>query len=161
VRARRCAPPLVHAHDNARALRYDGAMVDLTRITPGLTGEAEIVVTPDKTAPFVGSGRIAVLATPVMINAIEAAALAAVEHLLPAGHQSLGIHLDVRHFAATPVGLRVTAMARVTKVEGRTISFQVDVRDDIEPIGGGTHQRVVVSVARFDERVQRKLQGSP
>src|SRR6478609_5175513 len=99
-------------------------MVDLTRITPGLTGEAEIVVTPDKTAPFVGSGRIAVLATPVMINAIEAAAL-------PAGHQSLGIHLDVRHFAATPVGLRVTAMARVTKVEGRTISFQVDVRDDI------------------------------
>jgi fluoroacetyl-CoA thioesterase len=132
-------------------------MVDLTRITPGITGEAEIVVTPDKTAPFVGSGRIAVLATPVMINAIEAAALAAVEHLLPAGHQSLGIHLDVRHFAATPVGLRVTAMARVTKVEGRTISFQVDVRDDIEPIGGGTHQRVVVSVARFDERVQQKL----
>ena len=88
-------------------------MVDLTRITPGLRGEAEIVVTPDQTAPFVGSGRIAVLATPVMINVIEAAALAAVEHLLPAGHQSLGIHLDVSHVAATPVGLRVTATAEV------------------------------------------------
>ena len=109
------------------------------------------------TAPRVGSGRIAVLATPVMINLIEAAALAAVEHLLPAGHQSLGIHLDVRHFAATPVGLRVTATAEVTAVEGRTISFRVEARDEREPIGDGTHQRVVVNVARFDERVQRKL----
>jgi fluoroacetyl-CoA thioesterase len=132
-------------------------MVDLTRITPGLTGSAEIVVTPGETAPFVGSGRIAVLATPVMINVIEAAALAAVEHLLPAGHQSLGIHLDVSHTAATPVGLRVTATAEVLGVEGRTITFRVEARDEIEPIGGGTHQRVVVSVARFDERVQRKL----
>jgi fluoroacetyl-CoA thioesterase len=133
------------------------AMVDLSRITPGLVGTAETVVTPSETAPFVGSGRIAVLATPVMINLIEAAALKAVEHLLPAGHQSLGIHLDVRHFAATPVGLRVTATAEVVRVEGRTITFRVDARDEREPVGGGTHQRVVVSVARFDERVQRKL----
>lgn len=129
----------------------------LSRVTPGLTGTAEIVVGPEHTAPFVGSGRIAVLATPVMINLIEAAALAAVEHLLPAGHQSLGIHLDVTHVAATPIGLRVTATAEVVKVEGRTITFRVEARDDVEPIGGGTHQRVVVSVARFDERVQRKV----
>jgi fluoroacetyl-CoA thioesterase len=135
-------------------------MVDLTRVAPGLTGQAEIVVTPDQTAPFIGSGRIAVLATPVMINLIEAAALAAVEHLLPAGHQSLGIHLDVSHAAATPVGLSVTATAEVTRVEGRTISFRVEARDEREPIGGGTHKRVVVSVARFDERVQRKLRGA-
>ena len=134
-------------------------MLDLSRIVPGLTGTADLVVAPEHTAPFVGSGRIAVLATPVMINVIEAAALAAVEHLLPAGYQSLGIHLDVRHVAATPVGLRVTATAEVVAVEGRTISFRVEARDSREPIGGGTHQRVVVSVARFDERVQRKLQG--
>jgi fluoroacetyl-CoA thioesterase len=131
----------------------------LARITPGLTGAAEIVVGPEHTAPFVGSGRIAVLATPVMINVIEAAALAAVEHLLPAGHQSLGIHLDVSHVAATPVGLRVTATAEVIGVEGRTVTFRVEARDEIETIGGGTHQRVVVSVERFDERVQRKLRG--
>ena len=106
-----------------------------------------------------GSGRIAVLATPVMINVIEAAALAAVEHLLPAGHQSLGIHLDVSHTAATPVGLRVTATAEVLRVEGRTVSFRVEARDPFEAIGGGTHQRVVVSVAHFDERVQRKVRG--
>ena len=70
-------------------------MVDLTRVTAGLIGSAQLVVGPEHTAPFVGSGRIAVLATPVMINVIEAAALEAIEHLLPAGHQSLGIHLDV------------------------------------------------------------------
>jgi len=129
----------------------------VARITPGLTGTTEIIVGPEHTAPFVGSGRIAVLATPVMINLIEAAALAAVEHLLPPGHQSLGTHLDVSHIAATPVGLRVTASAEVLGVEGRTITFRVEARDEFEPIGGGTHQRVVVSVARFDERVQRKL----
>ncbi len=131
----------------------------LARITPGLTGTAEIVVGPEHTAPFVGSGRIAVLATPVMINVIEAAALAAIEHLLPAGHQSLGIKLDVSHTAATPVGLRVTATAVVVQVEGRTVTFRVDARDEVEPIGGGTHQRVVVSVARFDERVRRKARA--
>jgi fluoroacetyl-CoA thioesterase len=129
----------------------------IARITPGLTGTTEIIVGPEHTAPFVGSGRIAVLATPVMINLIEAAALAAVEHLLPPGHQSLGTHLDVSHIAATPVGLRVTASAEVLGVEGRTITFRVEASDEFEPIGGGTHQRVVVSVARFDERVQRKL----
>jgi fluoroacetyl-CoA thioesterase len=134
-------------------------MVDLTRITAGLMGTAQLLVGPEHTAPFVGSGRIAVLATPVMINVIEAAALAAVEHLLPAGHQSLGIHLDVSHVAATPVGLQVSATAEVSRVEGRTITFRVEARDEVETIGGGTHQRVVVSVARFDERVQRKLRG--
>jgi fluoroacetyl-CoA thioesterase len=118
-----------------------------------------MVVGPEHTASFVGSGRIAVLATPVMINIIEAAALAAVEHLLPAGHQSLGIQLNISHTAATPVGLRVTATAEVTRIEGRTITFSVVARDEIEPIGGGTHQRIVVSVSRFDERVQRKLLG--
>src|SRR5438477_1559772 len=129
----------------------------LERIVPGLTGTAEIVVGPEHTAPFVGSGRIAVLATPVMINLIEAAALAAVEHLLPAGHQSLGIQLDISHTAATPIGLRVTATAEVSRIEGRTITFRVTARDEFETIGGGTHRRVVVSVSRFDERVQRKL----
>ena len=135
----------------------DSARVFLDRIVPGLTGTAEIVVGPEHTAPFVGSGRIALLATPVMINLIEAAALAAVEKLLPSGHQSLGIQLDVSHTAATPVGLRVTATAEVSHVQGRTITFRVAARDEFEPIGGGSHRRVVVSVSRFDERVQRKL----
>jgi len=84
---------------------------------------------------------------------------AAIEHLLPEGHQSLGIHLDVSHTAATPVGVGVSATAEVVSLEGRTVTFRVEARDEFEPIGGGTHQRIVVSVARFDERVQRKVRG--
>jgi fluoroacetyl-CoA thioesterase len=133
---------------------------DLSGLRPGLTGTAELTVAPEHTAPHVGSGRIAVLATPVMINLMEAAALSAVEHLLPAGHQSLGIHLDVSHVAATPVGLKVIATAEVSAVEGRTIAFKVEARDERESIGGGTHRRVVVNVARFDERVQCKAPGA-
>ena len=132
-------------------------MLHLSNVDVGLKGTAQLVVGPEHTAPFVGSGRIAVLATPVMINLIEAAALAAVEHLLPAGHQSLGIHLDVRHFAATPIGMRVRATAELIGVERRTLSFKVEAHDEKGPIGNGSHQRVVVNVARFDERVQAKL----
>jgi fluoroacetyl-CoA thioesterase len=135
------------------------AMVDLSKLSVGLIGSADLLVGIEHTAPRVGSGRVAVLATPVMINVIEAAALAAVEDLLPAGHQSLGIRLDIRHFAATPVGMRVRATAELTAVEGRTLSFRVEAADEKGPIGGGTHQRVVVNVARFDQRVQERMAG--
>ncbi len=135
------------------------AKFELSSVYPGLCGTAELVVGPEHTAPRVGSGRIAVLATPVMINVIEAAALAAVEHLLPTGHQSLGTHLDVKHIAATPVGRLVVATAEVVGVDGRTIQFRVSARDEHEEIGGGTHVRVVVNVASFDERVKRKAAG--
>jgi len=126
-------------------------------IRPGLTGSAELTVGEEHTAPSIGSGKVRVLATPVMINLIEAAALAAIEHLLPAGYQSLGTLLNVRHLAATPVGMRMRAQATVTAVQGRTISFQVSAHDERELIGEGVHERVVVNVAKFDQRVQRKL----
>ncbi|MGD9830431.1 MAG: thioesterase family protein [Hyphomicrobiaceae bacterium] len=129
----------------------------LSRLTPGLKGTATLVVAPEHTAAKVGSGVIPVLATPVMINVIEAAALAAAEHLLPEGHQSLGIRLDVRHIAATPVGMTIRAEAEVIKVEGRTILFRVAAYDETELIGDGSHERVVVNVSRFEARVARKL----
>ena len=132
--------------------------MDLSGVTAGTTGSSEIVVGAEHTAPRVGSGRIHVLATPVMINVMEAAALAAVEHLLPPGHQSLGTHLDVGHYAATPVGMRLRATAEVTKVDGRRIEFRVEANDEKERVGDGTHVRVVVNVERFDQRVQKKLQ---
>ena len=122
----------------------------------GLTGTAELVVGEQHTAPRVGSGRIRVLATPVMINLIEAAALAAVEQSLPEQHQSLGTRLDVSHVAATPVGMRVRATAEVVSVEGRTIRFRVRADDELDLIGEGTHERVVVNLERFDERVREK-----
>jgi fluoroacetyl-CoA thioesterase len=128
-----------------------------SQVLAGLTGSAELVVGEEHTAPRVGSGKVRVLATPVMINLIEAAALAAVEHLLPAGYQSLGTVLNVRHSAATPVGMRARADVEVERVEGRTIFFNVQVHDEKELIGDGTHERVVVNVAKFDQRVQAKL----
>lgn len=123
----------------------------------GLVGRYRIVVAHEHTAPFVGSGKVRVLATPVMINLFEAAALACAEHLLAPGHQSLGIHLDVRHVAATPVGMEVTATAELVGIDARKLVFRVEARDERELIGDGTHERIVVNVARFDERVQKKL----
>jgi fluoroacetyl-CoA thioesterase len=132
-------------------------MPDLSALKEGLTGSANIVVGEEHTAPRVGSGRVHVLATPVMINLMEAAALDAIERLLPAGHQSLGTRLDVGHYAATPVGMGLRASAVVTRIEGRTIEFRVEAFDDNERVADGTHTRVVVNVERFDQRVQRKL----
>jgi fluoroacetyl-CoA thioesterase len=125
-------------------------------LAPGAVGSAQLTVAPEHTAPHVGSGRVPVLATPVVINLLEAAALAAVEHLLPEGHQSLGVQLDVRHFAATPVGMRVEAQAELIAVDGRMLKFRVSARDEREPISEGTHERVVVNVARFDRRMEAK-----
>jgi fluoroacetyl-CoA thioesterase len=131
--------------------------IDLSHLKPGLIGSAELLVGAEHTAPSIGSGLVPVLGTPVMINVIEAAALAAAESLLPPGHQSLGIHLDVRHIAATPIGMRVYATAELVNIDGRTLTFRVEARDDKELIGDGSHQRVVVNVSRFDARVQKKL----
>ena len=131
--------------------------LQLSDLKPGMIGTAELVVADRHTAPSIGSGLVPVLGTPIMINVIEAAALAAVESLLPAGHQSLGTHLDIRHIAATPIGMRVRATAELTAIEGRILNFRVEAHDEKELIGDGTHQRVVVNVARFDERVKRKV----
>jgi fluoroacetyl-CoA thioesterase len=133
------------------------AMSSTEKLKPGLKGSSEIVVGEEHTAPRVGSGRVHVLATPVMINVIEAAALAAIEHLLPQGYQSLGTRLDIRHFAATPVGMRVRADVEVVGVDKRTVTFRVSVADEKEAVGDGTHERMVVNVQRFDVRVQEKV----
>ena len=129
------------------------------QIASGLEGSVEITVGEQHTAPSIGSGKVRVLATPVMINLIEAAALKAIEHLLDPGYQSLGTHLDVHHVAATPVGMKARATAVVTKVDGRTVTFRVEAHDEKDLIGHGIHERVVVNVAKFDARVQKKLGG--
>lgn len=123
---------------------------------PGLAGMAEIVVGTRDTAPHVGSGKIKVLATPVMVGLMEEAALNAVEALLPAGHQTLGTRLDVTHVAATPVGLHVTARAELVRIDGRRLTFRVWADDELDRIGEGTHERIIVNVERFDERAQKK-----
>ena len=123
----------------------------------GMRGEASLVVGTNDTAPRIGSGRVPVLGTPVMITLIEEAALACIEHALPAGHQSLGTHLDVSHIAATPIGMKITAEAELIEIDGRKLVFAVSARDAVELIGEGRHCRVVVDVARFEAKLVRKV----
>jgi predicted thioesterase len=130
--------------------------MDLSAIRCGLSGTTEIMVGTRDTAPHVGSGRIKVLATPVLVMLLEESALHAVEGLLPAGHQTVGTRLDVSHTAATPVGMRVTAHAELVRVEGRKLTFRVWAEDAVERIGEGVHERIIVNVERFDVRTQNK-----
>ncbi len=131
--------------------------MDLSAIRSGLQGSTEIMVGTRDTAPHVGSGRIKVLATPVLVMLLEESALNAVEGLLPAGHQTVGTRLDGSHTAATPVGMRVKAYAEVIKVEGRKLTFRIWAEDAVERIGEGVHERIIVNVERFDVRTQNKV----
>lgn len=131
--------------------------MNLDAIKPGLQSSTEILVGTRDTAPHVGSGKIKVLATPVLVMLLEEAALNAVEGLLPAGQQTVGTRLDISHTAATPVGMRVIAHAEVTKVEGRKLTFRVWAEDEVERIGEGVHERIIVTVDRFDLRTQGKI----
>lgn len=128
-----------------------------SELRTGLSGTVEIVVGTRDTAPHVGSGRIKVLATPVMVNLMEEAALIAVEGLLPEGYQTVGTRLDISHTKATPVGLTVTAGAELLRVDGRRLTFRVWAKDESERIGEGFHERIVVNVARLDSRAQQKM----
>src|SRR6266550_9283463 len=97
-----------------------------------------------------------VLATPMMILIMENAALAAIRPYLDEGESAVGTAIDVRHLAATPVGHEVRAEAEVVKVDGKKIEFKVSARDGTEVIGSGTHARMVIDLASFNERLARK-----
>ena len=97
-----------------------------------------------------------VLATPVMILVMENAALNAIKPFLDAGESAVGIAVDVKHLAATPVGREVRAIAEVVKVEGRRIDFKVSASDGKEEIGKGSHQRIVIDLRSFNERLAKK-----
>jgi|SRR5229473_408196 len=97
-----------------------------------------------------------VLATPMMIMMMENAALAAIRPYLDRDESAVGTAIDVRHLAATPVGHEVRAEAEVVKVEGKRIEFKVSASDGTEQIGRGTHQRMVIDLASFNERLAKK-----
>lgn len=119
----------------------------------GLTGSASIMVEETHTAAHVGSGCEAVLATPVMIALMEMAAVDCTEHLLEAGHTSLGIRVAVDHTAPTPVGRTVTATAELVEIKGRRLVFRVTAEDGQRTIGSGEHTRAVVAVDEFRRRL--------
>jgi fluoroacetyl-CoA thioesterase len=133
-------------------------------IQPGLRGEVSLVVGEEHTAQHLGSGSVKVLATPQMVLLMERAGVEAVDHLLPEGYRTVGAHLDVRHLAPTPIGFEVTATAELIEVEGRRLTFRVQVHEaasDREPsrgqlVGEGTHQRAIINVEHFRDRVAQK-----
>ncbi len=122
----------------------------------GLIGESSQVVTDQLTAALYGSGLVPAFATPAMVALMENASVAAIQKHLGAGQTSVGVEVNVKHLAATPVGMRVRARSEVTAVDGRRVSFKVEAWDEREKIGEGTHQRVIVDDARFKERMAQK-----
>ncbi|KRQ09670.1 MULTISPECIES: thioesterase family protein [Bradyrhizobium] len=133
----------------------------MKRISTGTTGRFTLVVKPEHLANrFKDSILPPVLATPVMIMAMENAALNAVRDYLEPGESVVGTMVNVQHLAATVVGQTVTAMAEVTAVDGRRIAFSVRASDEIEEIGKGTHERMVVELAKLRKRLDEKVARS-
>ena len=127
-------------------------------IPPGAKGSFNLVVTPDHLANrFKDAMLPPVLATPVMIMVMENAALNAMKPYLGANESALGTRVDVRHLAATPAGRLVTGEAEITKVDGRRIEFTIRATDGAEVIGIGTHERVVIDLVQFAQRLQSKF----
>ncbi|MBC7235382.1 MAG: thioesterase family protein [Chloroflexi bacterium] len=123
----------------------------------GATGEQELIVTEEHSAVRWGSGGVDVLSTPQMIALMESAAVAAVDPYLEEGWRTVGIHLDVAHLAATPMGSRVTARAELIAIEGRKLTFRVEAFDEAGKIGEGTHQRFLVDVERFMNKARERV----
>ncbi len=121
-----------------------------------MTGVAEMVVAESNTARHLGSGGAAVLATPELVRLMEQASVAAVDPHLPPGYQTVGYHLDVRHIAPTPVGMKVQARAALIEINERRLTFRVEASDEVERVGEGTHVRVIIQTARFSDRVKSK-----
>jgi fluoroacetyl-CoA thioesterase len=130
--------------------------VSFEAIQPGLKGEIRLVVAEEHTARHLGSGAVQVLATPQMALLMERAGVAAVDPLLPEGYRTVGARLDIRHLAPTPVGMEVVATAELIAVDGRRLTFHVEVHDEVELVGAGTHERAIIDVAKFGERVAEK-----
>src|SRR5437016_1587370 len=123
----------------------------------GVKGSFSLVVASDHLANrFKDAMLPPVLATPVMIMMMENAALNAIKPYLDSGESAVGTHVDVVHRAATPEGGRITAYAEVTKSEGRRVEFKIEAKDGIEQIGSGTHERVVIDLAKFTEELKTK-----
>ncbi|MCX7923024.1 MAG: thioesterase family protein [Clostridia bacterium] len=125
----------------------------------GLSSEIEMNVSEKNTAETVGSGGLDVYATPAMIALMERAAFSAVEPYLPEGYTTVGTSIQIKHVAATPVGMKVRALAELIGVEGKKLLFRVEAYDEAEKIGEGQHERYVVDSQKFRNKVYTKSEG--
>ncbi len=134
-------------------------------VQPGLEGQVELAVAEEHTAQHLGSGAVRVLATPQMVLLMEQASVAAVDHLLPADSCTVGVHLDVRHLAPTPIGSAVRAVAELIESDGPRLTFRLQVLEEPfgegQLVGDGIHRRVIVNMQRFAGRAARKMTAIP
>jgi predicted thioesterase len=127
-----------------------------SKLAIGTVGVQRFVVTADHVIDFATDGMPAVLCTPSLIWFLEHAARAAVVPCLEPGESTVGIEIELQHLAPTPLGSSVTCQARVVRVEGPEISFQLEAQDEQEPVGKGFHKLRVIRVDRFAARVGKK-----
>ncbi len=128
-------------------------------IVAGVTGERSTTVTDDTAIDFLGVPGARVLGTPSLVWLLEITCRDSIKPLLDDGYDSVGSEISVKHLAATPLGMAVRLQTVVTEVEGRRVRFQVEAYDEREKIAEGTHERFVVHVRRFAERVESKRAG--
>ncbi len=122
-------------------------------LTPGMKGEAITTVVHENTAASVGAGGVEVFGTPMMIALMENASWQAVATSLEEGHVTVGTVVNIRHLGATPLGQQVRATAELTEVDGRRLVFKVEAYDERQKIGGGIHERSIVNLERFLNRI--------
>jgi len=125
-------------------------------LSVGMTGEKKELVTKDNTALKYGSGSLSVYATPALVGLMEGASVQAIDPYLAEGTSTVGIDLKIKHTAATPVGMTVRAVAELTEIDGKRLVFAVKAFDDKEQIGSGTHERFIVTVQKFLQKVESK-----
>ena len=126
------------------------------KLKTGLKGRAEATVAYKDTAKAVASGLAEVFATPSMIALMENAAYLAVQPLLPEGMSTVGVRIDAKHIAATPVGLKVWAEAALAETDGRRLTFDIEAFDEKEKIGEARHERFIIDEQKFMSRAQAK-----
>ena len=124
-------------------------------LTIGLSNEQSIEVTRELTIASLSDGLPAVYSTPAMILLMEIAAASGIRPVLPPDHISVGVEVNIRHLAATPVGDLVTASAKVIDISGNLVRFAVQARDSRQLIGDGTHTRAIVDLQRFVRGLDR------
>ncbi len=122
----------------------------------GMKAEKTEPVTNDNTAKKYGSGGVEVYATPAMVGLMEGTCLAAVDPHLPEGMATVGTDLNIKHLAATPVGMKVRATAELTEIAGKRLTFAVKAFDDRELIGEGTHERYIIDLNKFLQKTEAK-----
>ena len=119
--------------------------------------ESTMMVTEDKTAKAMGSGDLPVLATPAMIALMEKTACESVAPYLEEGSGTVGTELNVKHVAATPIGMQVTCETELVEVDGRRLVFHVKASDEAGLIGEGTHERFIINNEKFQSKANGKL----